>query len=275
MKEVLGVKMAVCLSIIMGAYNAEKTIAESIESICAQTFTDFELIIIDDGSQDNTYRIIDSYAIHDSRIKVLRNKNNEGIPFTLNQGIKICSGLYIARQDADDFSHPNRFEKQINFLESNPEYSMVGCWAEMFDQKGTWGLIKMKKFPTKIDFIWDIPFINASLVYRSKIIREVEGYTTSLQTKKRSEDYEILIRIYASGHKGYNISEVLYYYRVGKSDYKRRRIVYRIYEAAIRFKGFKKLKLPLYTYIFVLKPLIVALIPKSLIFLLHRIRFRK
>src|SRR3989339_623001 len=117
------------ISVIMSAYNAEKYLAEAIESILAQTFKNFEFIIIDDGSKDDTLRIINEYARKDRRIKVYHNKKNIGcVGFirNLNKGIKLAKGKYLARMDADDISLPDRFRIQHDFLEKNQDTFLIG-----------------------------------------------------------------------------------------------------------------------------------------------------
>lgn len=265
--------MKATLSVLMSAYNAESTISESIKSVLDQTFKDFELIVCEDGSNDNTYKILEEYSKRDERVIILKNEKNEGIPSSLNRCFKIASGRYIARQDADDLSNPNRFKLQIDFLEKNLNYALVGTGCQLFDESYVWGRIVKKTTPSNLDFIWDIPHVNATIVYRKETIDSVRGYHESKLTQKRSEDYDMLCRLYASGARGYNIPEVLYYYRIGKNDYKRRRYGYRFYETITRIKGFGRLKLPFWAYLFVFKPLIVGLIPKRFMFFLHKKRF--
>src|SRR5438270_280343 len=109
------------ISVIMPAYNAQKYISQAIESILNQTFKDFELIIIDDASQDNTAKIIGDFARKDNRIIYLRNKENLKLSKALNLGIKKAQGKYIARMDADDISLPDRLDKQFSFMEKHQE----------------------------------------------------------------------------------------------------------------------------------------------------------
>lgn len=122
------------ISVVMPAYNAEKYLREAIDSILAQTFTDFEFIIINDGSTDSTKKIIQSYD--DPRIVYLENEVNSGICVTLNKGLDAARGRYIARMDSDDISLPQRFEKQIAFMDSNPEIGVVGTHLQLMDENG-------------------------------------------------------------------------------------------------------------------------------------------
>lgn len=124
------------VSVIMGVFNSAKKVGVAIESILNQTFTDFEFIICDDASTDNTYETIKEYAGKDKRIKLLKNEKNLGLAGTLNICLESARGKYIARMDDDDFSHPQRFEKQIKFLDENPEYAIVGTSKNYFDENG-------------------------------------------------------------------------------------------------------------------------------------------
>ena len=104
------------VSVIMGIYNCEKTLSDAIDSIINQTYSDWELIMCDDGSTDNTYQIATKYSEKDNRITVIKNDTNSGLAFSLNHCLKYAKGEYVARMDADDISLPNRFEKQVAFL---------------------------------------------------------------------------------------------------------------------------------------------------------------
>ncbi len=122
------------VSVIMSVYNGDKYLREAIESILNQTFTDFEFIIVNDGSTDNSLEIIESYD--DERIKTINNKKNIGLTKSLNKALKFAKGKYIARQDADDVSLPNRFEKQVEYLDSHPEVALVGTSVYLIDENG-------------------------------------------------------------------------------------------------------------------------------------------
>lgn len=120
------------VSVLMPAYNSEKYIAEAIESILNQTFTDFEFIIISDGSTDNTAKIVKDYAKRDKRIRFVNNSKNKGIVGVLNEGLDLCVGEYVARMDSDDISLPERLEIQVKYLDENPECGLVSGWYQKF-----------------------------------------------------------------------------------------------------------------------------------------------
>ena len=119
------------ISVLLPAYNAELDIAAAIRSLLGQTYKNYELLIIDDGSTDNTVKVVESF--NDPRIKLIRNEKNLKLPKTLNKAIDLAQGKYCARADADDLSMPRRFEKQVAFLESHPEVDVVGTPMYIFD----------------------------------------------------------------------------------------------------------------------------------------------
>ena len=121
-------------TVLMPVYNAEKYVAEAIDSILNQTFNDFEFLIINDGSTDNSLDIIKSYD--DPRITIINNETNLGLSHTLNKGIELARGEYIIRMDADDISLSIRLEKQIEFMDSNQHIGICGSWIQTFDKSG-------------------------------------------------------------------------------------------------------------------------------------------
>ncbi len=163
------------ISVVTSVYNGQKYLREAIDSILNQTFKDFEFIIIDDGSTDNSGAIIQSY--NDTRIRLIQ-KENKGLAAALNVGIKAAKGKYIARMDADDISIPERLEKQLDFLENRRECVAVGSNAKVIDMNGaylyissqpsTWKEIK-KKLPSS-------PFFHSSTMFRKDTAIECGGY---------------------------------------------------------------------------------------------------
>lgn len=130
------------VSVITPAYNAEKYIGAAIESILSQTFCDFEYIILDDQSTDSTLEIIERYAGKDPRIMVIKNEKNLGIAGARNKGVSLATGRYIAWQDADDLSVPDRIEKQFRFMEAHSETGLLGGFLQFFDDSGMRGIRK-------------------------------------------------------------------------------------------------------------------------------------
>ena len=124
----------ILVSVVLPVYNGAKYLRDAIDSMLAQSYANFELIIIDDGSTDDSINIIS--AFNDPRIR-LYSQENQGLAATLNRGITLAKGAYIARQDQDDVSLPNRLSKQAAFLETNPDYGMVGTWASIWERNET------------------------------------------------------------------------------------------------------------------------------------------
>ncbi|SMM98926.1 Glycosyltransferase [uncultured Candidatus Thioglobus sp.] len=198
------------ISVIMPVYNGEKYLKEAINSILNQTFTDFEFIIINDGSTDNTENIILSYD--DERIIYIKNQENLKISKTLNKGIELAKGEYIARMDADDISIPKRFEKQMSFMQKNPKVDVCGGWLKTFGyRRRTW------KFPLTHNEIKAFMLFSPALVHPCVLGKR--AFFTRLKYSDKfvgTEDYELWVR----GVDKYtyaNIPQVLLKYRLHHS----------------------------------------------------------
>ena len=260
------------ISVIMGAYNSESTIEESLDSLLNQTYSNFEIIICDDGSTDNTYRILKKISSQNpEKIIVLKNTENEGLNYTLNKCAKYVKGEYIARMDADDISHSKRFEIENEFLDNELEYAFVSTAMIYFDENGDWGRSKLKENPRIQDFPKGTPFAHAPVMMRREAFEVVEGYSEG-KYLNRVEDYHLWVKMYANGFKGYNISTPLYKMRDDRNAYNRRSFTNRINEAYVKWIAIKMLDLSLYNIIYLLRPLIVGILPERLYTLLHKKR---
>ena len=197
----------IIVSIIFPCYNAACFIETAIRSILNQTFEDFELIIIDDASYDNTIEIIKKF--NDDRIMLIQKPENTGYTNSLNYGLKISKGEYIARMDADDISLPTRLEKQVNLLKNNPEIILCGSWYQILNTKD---IIKLPETHEEIGIAfleWN-PMAHSSVMFRRNvIIKNNLHYDTSMEP---SEDYDLWVKLYNYG-KIHNIPEVLLQYR--------------------------------------------------------------
>jgi hypothetical protein len=183
------------VSVIMSVYNGETHIRAAIDSILAQTFRDFEFIIIDDCSSDQTWNILTDYASRDSRLVLLRNDTNTGLTKSLNRGIHHARGEYIARQDADDLSLPTRFMLQVQHLDASPNVGVVGTWCWIIDDQGT--DCGVSRLPTSPDAIkWKLLFgnhlVHTSIMMRAEIVRAIGGYTPA---RTYSQDYDLWLRM--------------------------------------------------------------------------------
>ena len=259
------------ISVIMGVYNVATlpVFLSSIHSILHQTFPDFEFIICDDGSTDTTPDILRRIARSDRRIRLITNDVNLGLAASLNRCIGISRGHFIARQDADDISDLERFEKQIAFLEMNKSIGFLGTNVRLFDASGIWGERILEKCPTKYDFLFTAPFVHGSIMFRKETLEKVRGYRVAKETR-RTEDYDLEMRLYAQGVAGENLQEFLYDYCEDKETGKRRKYKYRIDEMKVRWKGFKKLSLFPMAIPYVIKPIIVGFIPRRFLVTLKR-----
>lgn len=264
------------VSVIMSVYNTndEQMLRLSIESILSQNFDDFEFIICDDGSTDSTYAILERICNKDNRIRLIRNETNMMAAGARNRCISLSQGNYIAIMDADDLSAGNRLQAQMDFLERNMEYDFVGSSADLFDEKGVWSYRKYTDFPEKGDFLFVLPFVHASVMFRKSALEKVGGYRIAKETM-RTEDYDLFMRMYAYGFKGANLSETLYLVREDHAAYKRRKYRYRINEVLVRYKGFKALGLMPIGLLYTLKPLVVGIIPHVVLNWLKDIYYKR
>jgi len=262
------------ISVLMGTYNEEDTtlVAQAIDSILSQTFTDFEFIICDDGSDWGFYGWLESYCRKDARILLLRSRTNRGLADTLNRCFRHAKGKYIARMDADDISQPRRFEKQAAFLEAHPEYALAGCNVCLFDDQGIWGTRRMELSPQKRSFLCTSPFVHPAVMMRREVMEALCGYSTEKRAM-RTEDYEFFMRLYAADYAGYNLPEVLFSYREDRRSYRKRKYRWRVNECRVRYAGFKNLGILRGNVRYVLKPLAVGLIPRRVMMKIRRCRY--
>lgn len=260
------------VSVIMGVFNQwdEKILRESVNSILNQTYSKFEFIIWDDGSHPDAARLVQKLTELDPRIIVAGKENNRGLAYSLNECIRLARGKYIARMDADDISKPLRIEKQVVFLETHPEYGWCGTGAELFDEKGVWGKRPMPEIPQMRDYFRYSPYIHPSVMFRAKLFDENTGYLASEETL-RCEDYEIFMNLAGRGQQGYNLQENLFCYRETRDSYKKRKVKFRLNEAKIRYRNYKKMGLLFPVgWLHVLRPIMACLIPSKVLELVKR-----
>ena len=196
------------VTVLMTVFNGSKYIRDTIDSVLSQTFVDFEFMIIDDCSIDDSIEMIKSY--NDNRIQLIENKNNIGQSASLNLGLKLAKGEYIARIDQDDICMACRIEKQVKFLNSNLEVAVVGSYYTYIDSDGN--LLGYKKLPVNSDsnLLYIItghnPLIHPGVLFRKKVIEEVGGYNEEYMP---SEDIDLWLRLYQNGYNCDNIPEHL------------------------------------------------------------------
>lgn len=265
------------ISVIMGVYNCAPTLRESIDTILAQTYDNWEFIICDDGSTDDTLKIVREYEqAYPDKFRVLVNPSNQGLNATLNRCLKAATGLYIARQDGDDISLPSRFEKEVTFLDCHPEFAFVSSNMFFFDERGVWGEWKNPPIPQREDFLKQSPcFSHAPCMIRREAFFDVDGYTEK-ERYLRCEDVNLWYKLYAKGYKGYNIQKPLYMMRDDRNAYKRRTVKNRINIILTEWDGMRSLKCSIWEYRFfvkkTLKNLILAFMPERMYRFFHNRR---
>lgn len=263
------------VSIIMGVYNCENTLEEAITAIESQTYSNWEFIICDDGSSDKTYEIAYSYLKKEpNKFVVLKNDKNMGLNYTLNRCLEVATGKYVARMDGDDTCAPERFEKQVEFLEKNPQFALVGTEMSLYDENGEWGKCSVIKNPEIKHFCKYAPFFcHASVMIRRDVFLSVEGYTVKKQLL-RVEDCHLWYKIYAKGYKGANLTEPLYNMRDDRNAFSRRTFSARMHGIYVTWVGFKMVKMPWYKYFYAIKTtlgeFIKAILPMWIYKILHR-----
>ena len=215
--------MEIKVSIIMGIFNCVETLPEAIDSLLGQTFKEWELILCDDGSTDNTYSVAEEYALkYPNKIVLIRNSTNMGLNYTLNHCLKYAKGEYIARMDGDDLSLPMRLETEVKFLNEHPEYAIVSTPMIYFDEQGEWGKGTAIEIPQIKDFVFHTPFhCHAPCMIRREAYEAVGGYTVDRRLL-RFEDCNLWYKLYAAGYRGYNLQEPLYKMRDDRNAYHRR-----------------------------------------------------
>ncbi len=202
------------ISVVMPFYNREKYIAQTIESVLNQTFTDFEFIAIDDGSTDTSVEIVQQYADKDPRIMLIKNDKNRGISYSRNRGNALAHADLIAVVDSDDIYLPERFAKQYAYMQEHPEVSIVGTHAYVIDEEGvrTGDCITYLSAPDEIAkvFFYKGPFLQPTTMYRKNVVTEMGGYRDKYAL---IDELDLYFRLLLSGKQGANIPEFLVLYR--------------------------------------------------------------
>lgn len=202
------------VSILMPVYNVAAYLREAMDSMLAQTYTDFELIVLDDCSPDNSAEILDTYT--DPRIVRYRGEKNVGLSNVLNVGMQLARGEYIARMDSDDLSTPERLAVQVAYLDAHPEIDLCSCGMELFGAKKEVWVRENNPEDVKITALFHSPILHASSVWRRASFERV-GLRFQ-QEMVPAEDYDMWTRAMAAGLKLVNIPHVMYKYRIHPSQ---------------------------------------------------------
>lgn len=235
------------ISVIIGIYNCASTLVEALDSLYAQTYQDFKVILCEDGSSDNTYEVAAQYAASHDNIILIRNEKNMGLNHTLNRCLELADTEYVARMDGDDISLPERFEKEINFLDEHPEYAFVSSPMIYYDEQGEFRRGKQHNDPTGLDFLHGRTFCHAPVMMRLTAYRAVGGYTVS-DYLLRLEDQHLWLKLYQQGYKGYCLEQPLYMMRDDRNATRRRNFKARRNEIFMRLRICRAFRLPWWHY---------------------------
>ena len=201
------------VSVLMPVLNGISFVESSVNSILDQTFEDLEFVIVDDGSTDGTIEVLEAFAKHDFRVKVFHNPGPHGVANALNFGLQQCRARFVARQDADDLSFPQRLKHQTEFLEENPDISIVGSWIEMMDINGD--PLRVHREPVSVaevhfQSLFGTPFAHPAVLIR----RQAFDHLAEEYREMPAQDYDLWSRMLRAGLRGANLPEVLVRYRV-------------------------------------------------------------
>ena len=257
------------ISVLMGIYNCAPYLQEALDSLYAQTYQDFKIILCDDGSKDETYAIAQRNAEEHSNIVLIKNERNMGLNYTLNHCLEYADTEYCARMDGDDISEPKRFETEIKFLDEHQEYAIVSCPMIYFDEHGEFRRGHGRGDVKKDLFLNGSPIPHAPSMTRTAALKKVEGYAVNPRLI-RVEDYNLWTRMYAEGYRAYVLDEHLYRMRDDRNAKSRRNWNGRKNEMYAMSIGFKMLGLPWWTQIYALRPFIAHIAPQFVYNLIHR-----
>ncbi len=199
------------VSVGMPVYNGEAYVALAVQSVLSQTFTDFELLVVNNASTDQTVSIIENF--HDPRIRLINNPKNLGLIGNLNVGLRAARGKYVARLDHDDLALPTRFSEQYEFMEAHQEIDVVGSWTECIDSAGK--TLKVSRSPRetmaiRYELLFNNVMFHSSIFFRTDVVRNNGGYS---QEFVHAEDYEMYSRP-GKELECFNLQKVLFKYRV-------------------------------------------------------------
>ena len=260
------------VSVLMSVYNGAPTLEKAAASVLAQTYRNLELILCDDASTDDTWRIMQRIAAQDARVTVFQNKTNRGLGASLNGCLSRAGGEYIARQDADDVSDPDRIERTMDFLFSSGA-PYAACGVRVFDDGGVWSTRQYPQKITKHIIAQKNPFFHPTMVFRRAVLEGVGGYSETPETR-RTEDYDLVMRLAAEGVIGENLPEILYSVYEPKEAYLRHNAKTRLCEVRVRARGLRAMGSPASDYIYLVKPLIMACVPRGMMRSVKRLQWK-
>lgn len=255
------------VSVIMGVYYRcpdTALLRRSVHSMLNQSVSGLELLVCDDGSCREASELLDQMAQGDSRLRLIRPGDAFTLPQKLNACLKEVHGRWVARMDDDDFSHSQRLECQIEYLEGHPEIDFVGCNVNLIRDGEKVGERHFPEYPTVRNFYMTQPYIHPALLFRRETLLRIGGYSEE-KSVILCEDYDLLLRLYAAKSVGANLQKVLLDYTIPTTAKGKRRMRYRWNEVITRWRRFKELNVLARAWPFVIKPLAVGLMPEWLL----------
>lgn len=231
------------VTVLMPAYNAERYVGDAIKSILNQTFTDFELLVVDDGSTDRTLEILNSFV--DPRIRIIGNNGNRGIVYSLNKGINLAKGVFVARMDTDDISASTRLMKQYRYLSNHPDVALCGCGMVTFNEHRIISKIyySLGYDSLKAETLFNSPFPHPGVMVRREVLANNPYRAEALH----AEDYDLWSRLLRS-HRGINLPHFLLQYRISPDNLtalantqwsERKRIISDIHQRNFSYLGYQ------------------------------------
>jgi glycosyltransferase involved in cell wall biosynthesis len=257
------------VSVVMSAYNEERYLGAAVESLLGQTFRDFELIVVDDGSSDRTPEILASYG--DPRLRVFR-QTNQGLTASLSCGVALARGGYIARMDADDVAYPERLARQVGFLDANPGVGLLGTAFDEIDGEGR--VVGRRRYPTgdaalRRILIRHNPFFHSSVMMRREPLETVGGYQATAESFL-VEDYDLWFRL-ARVTRLATLPEALTARRYHGENVSLRRETAQLRQAVrLRWRALRRGDYPPHCVVHLLRPALVSLVPVRLRIALRR-----
>lgn len=265
------------ISVVMGVkYTRPETdtLKRSIDSVLNQTYENIEFIICERGSTAEAKALLSSYAGRDGRVVLLDGSAAGSFSEQLNIAIGRASGGLIARMDDDDYSFPERFRRQAEYLRAHDDIAFVGCNVRLVQDGNDAGAQRFPERPSARDFLFSMPYIHPAIIFRKRALDAVGGYST-LGRCSRCEDYDLLLRLYEKGFVGANIQEPLFAYTLPAGGKTTRNFRDRINEMKTRFVRFRALGLMPGAFVYAIKPMAVWLMPSGLLAAMKSARRRR
>lgn len=231
------------ISVIMATYNCADTVEKAIDSILAQTYRNWVMVICDDGSTDNTLSILQDYAqAYPEKFLILQNDRNRKLPYSLNHCLQHVHTQLVARMDGDDWSTPDRFEKQVAYLKAHPECDLVGTGVVVSDGQNVLTTIVQPPVPQPRDMLHCNCFSHATIMTYKRVYDQLNGYSLD-PTVERCEDLDLWSRFFAAGLQGHNLPDGLYTILENENAVRRRDLRNRLNTAKTLMRGYRRMGL--------------------------------